>query len=137
MGVLQMKYLLDTHTWIWWHTNPKNLSEKVIDIISNPNNYEALLLSAISVWEFCKLLEKGRIGVSLDPNDWLDQALDMQDLILIPLTPIIAYKSTTLHKPFHNDPADQIIVATAIEEKATILTKDEKILRYKSVNSLW
>jgi PIN domain nuclease of toxin-antitoxin system len=53
------------------------------------------------------------------------------------LTPVIAYRSTVLPPPFHSDPADQIIVATAREENAVILTKDEKILNYKSVRSLW
>jgi len=53
-----MKYLLDTHTWIWWNMNPKRLSAKVKRLISEPTRYEELLLSAISPWEFCKLLDK-------------------------------------------------------------------------------
>ena len=46
---------------------------------------------------------------------------------LVELTPIIAYRSTTLPQPFHNDPGDQIIVATAREENAILMTKDAKI----------
>jgi len=42
-----------------------------------------------------------------------------------------------LPKSFHNDPADQIIVATARAENATILTKDERILSYENVRSFW
>jgi len=61
----------------------------------------------------------------------------MPKLRIVPLTPKIAYHSTVLPKPFHNDPADQIIVASAREEGATVLTKDEKIRSYKSVKSLW
>ena len=49
----------------------------------------------------------------------------------------IAYRSTSLPQPFNEDPADQIIVATAREENATILTKDGKIQKYKHVRSLW
>jgi PIN domain nuclease of toxin-antitoxin system len=96
-----------------------------------------LLLSAISPWEFSKLLEKGRIGISCDPESWMDMALDMPKLRLVPLSPSLAYRSTVLPKPFHGDPADQIIVATAREENATILTKDENIRGYKHVRSLW
>ena len=99
--------------------------------------YEALLLSAISPWEFSKLLEKQRLGISCDPEDWINAALDMPKLQLIPLSPTISYRSTILPQPFHDDPADQIIVATARKENATILTKDEKILAYKNVRSLW
>jgi len=42
-----------------------------------------------------------------------------------------------LPRPFHNDPADQILVATAREENAVIVTKDERIHAYKHVRSLW
>lgn len=132
-----MKYLLDTHTWIWWHMNPQNLSQKVKRLIRDTSKYDELLLSAISPWEFSKLLEKKRIGISCDPEDWINRALDMPKLRLVPLSPVLAYHSTVLPQPFHNDPADQIIVASAREENAAILTKDERILIYKHVRSLW
>ena len=132
-----MKYMLDTHTWIWWHMNPKKLSKKVKKIIENTNSYDEILLSAISPWEFSKLLEKKKIGISCDPEDWINSALDMPKFRLVPLSPVLAYRSTVLPLPFHSDPADQIIVATAREENATILTKDERILTYKNVRSLW
>jgi len=61
-----MKYLLDTHIWIWWNMHPQNLSMKVKRLIAD-HKYDELLLSAISPWEFSKLLEKGRIGISCDP----------------------------------------------------------------------
>jgi PIN domain nuclease of toxin-antitoxin system len=132
-----MKYLLDTHTWIWWHMHPQNLSRKVKILIGNTSKYDELLLSAISPWEFSKLLEKRRIGISCNPEDWIHAALDLPKLRLVHLSPILAYRSTILPQPFHDDPADQIIVATAREENATILTKDQSILKYKHVRSFW
>jgi PIN domain nuclease of toxin-antitoxin system len=101
------------------------------------SKYSELHLSAISPWEFSKLLEKGRLGISYDPEDWINSALDMPKLRLVPLSPVIAYRSTVLPQPFHNDPADQIIVATAREENAAILSKDERILSYQHARSLW
>ena len=132
-----MKYMLDTHTWIWWHMNPQKLSQKVKKIIKNTNSYDEILLSAISPWEFSKLLEKKKIGISCDPEDWINSALDMPKFRLVPLSPVLAYRSTALPQPFHSDPVDQIIVATAREENATILTKDERIRTYDNVRSLW
>ncbi|MDY6989528.1 MAG: type II toxin-antitoxin system VapC family toxin [Thermodesulfobacteriota bacterium] len=132
-----MKYLLDTHTWIWWHMNPQKLSQRVKRIIGDTGRYDEMLLSAISPWEFSKLIEKKRIGISCNPEDWINSALDMPKLRLVPLSPALAYRSTVLPGPFHDDPADQIIVATAQEENATILTKDERILTYQSARSLW
>jgi PIN domain nuclease of toxin-antitoxin system len=132
-----MKYLLDTHTWIWWNMNPGKLSKKVKMLIQNTEGYDELLLSAISPWEFSKLLEKKRLGISCNPEDWIKAALDMPKLRVIPLYPILAYRSTVLPQPFHDDPADQIIVAAAREENAIILTKDQKILMYEHVKSVW
>lgn len=132
-----MKYLLDTHAWVWWNMRPQNLSRKVTGLIKNQDGYDELLLSAISPWEFSKLLEKGKMGISWSPEEWIIAALDMPKLRLVSLTPTIAYRSTILPKPFHDDPADQIIVATAREENATILTKDKRILNYQHVQSLW
>ena len=118
---------MDTHVWIWWHMNPDRLSKIVYEIILNPSQYHELLLSVISVWEFAKLLEKGRLSISCQPKQWIDTALDMRGLRLVQLTPSIAYKSTVLPQPFHQDPADQIIVASAIEENVPLLTFDQKL----------
>jgi len=132
-----MRYVIDTHVWIWWNMHPQKLSEKARSLLSTPSRYEELLLSAISPWEFSKLLEKERIGISCNPEEWIAEALDMTKLRLVPLTPTISYRSTSLPQPFTDDPADQIIVATAREENATILTRDKIIHKYKHVRSLW
>lgn len=132
-----MKYLLDTHTWIWWNMRPEKLTSKVRTLISTPSKYEEILLSAISVWEFSKLLEKKRLAISLNPEEWILMALEMPKLRLLPLSPVVAYRSTILPRPFHDDPADQIVVASAHEENATILTSDKRILNYPHAASIW
>jgi len=58
-------------------------------------------------------------------------------LRLVPLSPLLAYRSTILPQPFHGDPADQIIVATAREEKSIIITMDKKIQAYDKGRTLW
>ena len=131
------KYLLDTHVWVWWNMHPAKLSAKVKGLLCAPTRYDELLLSVISLWEFCKLLEKKRIGISMDPEEWIRVALEMPKLRLVSLSPAVAYVSTTLPQPFHDDPADQIIVASAKEEGAIILTSDERIREYPHVPSFW
>jgi PIN domain nuclease of toxin-antitoxin system len=137
VGILQVKYLLDTHVWIWWNMNPAQLSRKVKNLIADSGKYDELLLSAISPWELCKLIEKKRLAIACDPEEWIKIALDMPKLRLVPLTPVIAYKSTALPGVFHDDPADQIIVATGREENAVVISKDERIRNYKLVKSIW
>ena len=132
-----MKGLLDTHVWVWWNMVPQKLTRRVRSFISTPSRYEELLLSAISVWEFSKLLEKKRLAISCDPEEWIRVALEMPKLRLVPLSPAIAFRSTRLPGPFHDDPADQIIVATAREENATIVTADERIRAYPHCRSMW
>ncbi len=132
-----MKYQLDTHVWIWWMARPEKLSYRARDILSERINYSELLLSAISMWEFCKLVEKGRLKVSCSTREWLGEALDMPGLRLVPLTPSIACDSTSLPGNPGNDPADQIITATARVENATLLTADVKLLEYPHVRTLW
>lgn len=117
--------------------NPPKLSPKVRKLLSEPKHYDELLLSAISPWEFSKLLEKERIGISCNPEEWISEALEMPKLRLVPLSPTVAYRSTSLPQPFNGDPADQIIVATAREENATLLTKDKNIRKYPHVRSIW
>ncbi len=132
-----MKLLLDTHVWIWWNMEPKKLSRRAMAAIEAVQDYSEVLLSAISPWEFCKLIEKQRIGISCEPQEWITEALHMPKLRLVPLTPTIAYRSTSLPQPFHGDPADQIIVATAREENATIISKDQLIRDYPHVRTIW
>lgn len=132
-----MKYLLDTHVWIWWNMHPQKLSERARSVICASGRYEELLLSAISLWEFAKLLEKRRLAISCDPEEWIREALEMPKLRVVPLSPSVAYRSTILPQPFHDDPADQIIVATAREENATVVTSDEKIRSYTHCRNVW
>ena len=117
--------------------NSSKLSEKIRLLLANTEKYDEILLSAISLWEFSKLLEKKRVGISCNPEEWIAEALNMPKLRLVPLTPSIAFRSTTLPKPFHDDPADQIIIAAARDENATIITKDKLIQDYKHARSIW
>ncbi|MGK5087672.1 type II toxin-antitoxin system VapC family toxin [Bdellovibrionota bacterium FG-2] len=131
-----MTFLLDTHVWIWWNSKPKALSPRVLKLIQDAQ-YDELLLSSISVWEVSKLLEKKRLTFACDGRDWIQAALDIPSLRVVELSPEISWQSTQLPQPFHDDPADQIIVATARVEKAVILTADLLIRKYPHVRSEW
>ena len=132
-----MKYLLDTHAWVWWHSAPQLLSARARMLIAKVGLQDSLLLASISLWEFAKLLEKKRIIIACEPDAWFREALDMPRLQVVSLSARIALSSVRLPGAFHDDPADQIIVATAREEGATIITKDQRILEYKHVKSAW
>ena len=64
-------------------------------------------------------------------------ALALPGIQLAPLEPAIAVHSTKLPGTFHTDPADRIIVATALAHAALVLTPDERIRAYPHVQSAW
>lgn len=132
-----MKYVLDTHVWIWMHSFPEQLSPDVAATLTTLKPKDTLILSAISLWELCKLVEKGRIQLFEDLEEWVTQAMDVPGLQLHPLDFRVFYKSTTLPGEFHKDPADQMIVATARLCDGVVITKDRLIQDYPHVKTFW
>jgi PIN domain nuclease of toxin-antitoxin system len=78
-----------------------------------------------------RLLEaRGRIRLKSPCEEWVREALATPGLVLAPLTPEIALDSSRLPPPFHGDPADRIIAATARRLGARLLTRDQKLIEY-------
>jgi len=82
-------------------------------------------------------VEKGRLTLNMPVVAWIDLALAYPGIQLLPLDPKIAVASTQLPSPFHNDPADQIITATARELNFPLATNDGRILAYPNVKLAW
>jgi PIN domain nuclease of toxin-antitoxin system len=123
--------LLDTHYWIWLQAGAREeFSQSVLNAINQAAANGTLLLSVISVWELGMLEEKGRVRLHAPCEQWVREALAMPGLSVAPLTPEIALASTRLPQPFHGDPSDRIIVATARALGARLVTRDSKILAY-------
>lgn len=99
--------ILDTHAWILYVTESTKLS---LNAYKEINQDGVCGISAISCWEIAMLVEKMRIEFSIPIEKWLKLAL--MKVHLIPLTPEISIISSRLN-PFHGDPADRIICATA------------------------
>ncbi len=126
--------VLDTATWIYRASDPKRLSSSARRAIERT---EHALVSAISVWEVAMLVAKRRIQLDRPVEQWADVALSLPGIQLAPLEPAIAVRSTKLPGEFHPDPADRIIVATALENAAPVITPDERIRSYPHVQSAW
>lgn len=132
-----MPTLLDTHAWIWWVTEDSRLSRPARRAIDKAQAAGALWLSLISVWEVAKKAEKRQLVLDRPLDDWFDLATTRPGLHLAELTRPILAESCRLPPPFHGDPADQIIVATARDRDAVIVTKDRQIRDYIPVRSIW
>jgi PIN domain nuclease of toxin-antitoxin system len=126
--------VLDTAAWIWRASDPKRLSARARRAFDEA---ERALVSAISIWEVAMLVAKRRIQLDQQVEHWIDLALALPKIQVAPLEPAIAVRSTKLPGTFHPDPADRIIVATALERGIPIVTPDERIRSYPHVQSTW
>ena len=128
--------MLDTHVLIWWANGEhERLSAAAIAAIEAEEQQR--LVSAISCWEVAMLVERGRLGLSVDMERWLNLVVSVPRLQLLPLSPAVAVASTRLPGTFHADPADRFLVAQARHLNIALVTADSKIRTYPHVRSLW
>jgi len=123
--------VLDTHVWVWWVDGGGQLPP-VYQALLRAEAAKGLGVSAISCWEVAKLVERGRLQLTIPVEQWLALAL-LPPVVLLPLSPEVAVGSTRLPPPFHRDPADQIIVATARHYSCPLVTLDGLIRAYPHV----
>ena len=122
--------LLDTHALVWLSEGNVKLGERSLSLSNKALKSEELFVSSVSFWEVAMLVEKGRLKMSLSVELWRKDLLD-NGLQEISLNGKIAIQSAILPN-FHGDPADRMIVATAINTSLTLCTADEKILDWQS-----
>lgn len=119
-----MKLLLDTHILLWWLTQDQKLSQTEIETIADSDN--VVFVSAATAWE---MAVKKMIGKLEAPDD-LPTALAANDFLELPIT--IEHSQKLYQLPLHHhDPFDRIMVAQAIAEDLTFMTRDTKISLYE------
>lgn len=83
------------------------------------------------------LVAKGRLELTMDAADWIARCEALPFLTFVPVDNDVALASTRLPGRVHDDPADRIIIATALDLGATVVTKDRRIRTYEHVPTLW
>ena len=128
--------VLDTHVWWWSISEPAQLSHRARQLIKKtPPDQRAI--ASISIWEFAMMVTRGRIELMISPDEWLDYAVHKTGLAIVELNPQIAMESSSLPGEFHKDPADRIIVATARVSRCQLISRDQKIIEYPHVSTVW
>ena len=122
--------LLDTHVWVWLMEGRPGVRPEAIQLMERAGEESFLRVCVISAWEIGMLEAGGRLRFDISCEEWVEQAFGLPGLSLVPLTPSICVRSSRLPGVFHGDPADRIIVATARELGAVLLTRDDPILQY-------
>ena len=131
-----MRYLLDTHVFLWALAKPENLSTTANALIENPENI--LFLSSASIWEISIKQTIGKLKIldkSLDLKTFVEKAIE--DLNLLKLSIQFEHIYTLHNIPYHHkDPFDRILIAQSVAENLILITDDKIIKKYK-VRTIW
>jgi PIN domain nuclease of toxin-antitoxin system len=122
--------LPDTHAYHWWLTEPDQLSPAAGLAMGAA---EEIVVAAITWYELAWLARKGRIGVRGSLDSWLRRI--SQDVRTLGVTPSIAAVAAGLPDTFPSDPADRLIVATAMEHGLPIVSRDRRMHEHAAVTT--
>jgi PIN domain nuclease of toxin-antitoxin system len=121
--------LLDTHVWIWALDGDKRrIGPRTRRLLQHAVSRESIRVSAASVFEITALHASGRLRLTLPVDRWIDDALGALQGRLLDITLAVALDAGHIQRSALPDPIDRFIVATARDERATLLTCDRVIL---------
>jgi len=129
----RLKYLLDTHAFLWAATDEDRLSTKAARAIAT-TAYEQLAIADVTLQEIGLLLLSGRISIQGSPASVLGKLLNY--VSVLPITLEIAIVAPALALP-HGDQFDRVIAATAKVHRLPLITKDANITDAAVVATLW
>ncbi len=125
--------ILDTHAWIWWVNDDETVGRgHWRDIVRSADR---VAVSSISCFEVAWLAHHGRIKLHLSMQDWFEKASVGSGIEMQEITPRIAETAVTLTE-HHSDPQDRLIMATAIELGAQLISADGKFSQYEALSNL-
>ena len=128
-----MRLLLDTHTFIWWDSEPSRLSQQARAAIENPTN--TLLLSVASAWEMQIKSQLGKLQFKLPLAEVIESQCQTNQIEILPIK--LSHILEINHLPTHHkDPFDRLLIAQSIVEKATLVSGDPIISQY-SAQLIW
>ncbi|MCK6453220.1 MAG: type II toxin-antitoxin system VapC family toxin [Alphaproteobacteria bacterium] len=123
--------LLDTHITLWLDSGDERLRRATRSLIDACwQSGGTIFLSAVTVWEIALLVDTGRIELDVAVEAWVDRFLGRPGIEAAPLGHRAASRSYRLHRFEHRDPADRLLMATAIDLACPLVTYDERIARF-------
>jgi len=128
-----MKLLLDTHTFIWWASDPEKLPQKVLSLCQDSEN--TLLFSVASAWEMQIKMQLGKLKFHLSLRDVIESQQQSNNLQVLPieLGHVLELQKLPAH---HKDPFDRLLIAQANWEDAFLVSQDKAFSEYP-VKVLW
>ena len=128
-----MRFLLDTHTFIWFVTDSPRLSDRVKQSIED--DYNEKLLSRASIWEMAIKHSMGKIDFGVPFPQFIDRQIRLNsiDLLHIEISHLNVVSTLPLH---HRDPFDRLLISQALVENIPILSVDKAFDAYP-IQRIW
>ena len=128
------RYLLDTHTALWWADDNSKLGANARRALENPSS--EIYLSAVSVWEVSIKCGQGKLSLPHKPLEFFNALVNNNNFKVLPIS--ISHSAEVFDLPkLHNDPFDRLLVAQAKIERLILLSNDKQLAGYKSIKLLW
>jgi PIN domain nuclease of toxin-antitoxin system len=122
-----VKFLVDTHCWLWLQASPERLSPAVVSLLENPVN--DLILSAASSWEIAIKYALRKLPLPEPPSRYVPRRMAVSGTRGLPIEH--AHTLRVAELPMHHrDPFDRLLVAQAQIEKLVLVTVDRQFERY-------
>ena len=127
--------LLDTHALLWWALDPGHLSQKAADILRTMEQRGGYA-SSISIWELGIKVQRGQLELPITADELARRVEQGGVVELLPVDTTIWLRTLSLEWP-HPDPADRVIVASALAKGVPVLTKDRTLHAFGGVPCVW
>lgn len=128
-----MKLLLDTHVFIWWVSDPKQLSPAVLAAFCDPAN--EMIISIASIWELQVKTQLGKLTLGKPLPQVITEQSEEALFSILPVTLAHIFAIGGL-RLIHGDPFDRMLIAQSLSEQLTLVTKDQMMGQY-GARVLW
>lgn len=128
-----MRILLDTHAFLWWVTDDEQLSRRARRLLGDGKN--EVFFSAASAWEISMKSSLGRVALPDDAERYVPKQLEQNAFEVLPVRLQHALRVGAL-PGIHRDPFDRLLIAQALIEDLTLLSRDRHLASY-SVRVVW
>jgi PIN domain nuclease of toxin-antitoxin system len=127
--------VLDTHALLWWALDPDKLSEPARNCVADMEKLGGFA-SAICIWELGIKVKRGKLELPISVEQFARRIDEGRVVELLPVDTSTWLRSLAL--PWdHTDPADRVIVATALMRGLPLMTKDAAIQSFDEVTCIW
>lgn len=134
---LTRSFLLDTHVWLWIvEGDARRIGRRTVRLIERWAEDDAVRISPLTVFEIMSLSASGRVQLSRSPDEWTARALEITRARLAPLQLEGALEAGRIGTTMVPDPIDRLLIGTAHQTEATLVTADRRLLDYAAAYRL-